>query len=54
MRHLITEPQDAYHWESSEADWEEFYAYCMEFEQRYMEEAFEESNRELAAIESPI
>lgn len=54
MRHLITEPQDAFVGPTP-ADWEEFHAYICECEQREEEEAFEDANLELMAMmECPV
>lgn len=54
MRHLITEPQDAYTCEPTQADWDDYRDYLDSLERVYIEQEFDEANRELAAIESPV
>ena len=51
MRHLITEPCDI---EPSQADWDDYRDFLDSLEQVYIEEEFEEANRELIAVECPI
>ena len=53
MRHLITEPQDAFVG-TTPADWEEFHAYVRECEEREEWEEFEDANLELMAMECPV
>lgn len=50
MRHLITEPQDAFPYNPTNEDWDDFMAYCLECEQR---EEFEDANLELMAMDCP-
>lgn len=56
MRHLITEPRDGFSVEASQADWDDYRDYLdtIGWEEEQAEMAFEEANRELAAIESPM
>lgn len=47
-RHLISEPTDAFPYEPTAEDWDEFNAYVDECWQREEKEAFDEANRELS------
>lgn len=54
MRHLITEPQDAFDNEPTQEDWDDYRDYLDSIRwEEEIEMAFDEANLELIAVDSP-